>query len=162
MPKWMKSCKNRGFIGPMITNFGVNGTNFERKLYYWLCNLRTTLNLSSSFKKSIARWVKILFLSIWSVGLWQGCFGFIWGHPSLFSKPTKTCWGFSIMCFTAWVYMLGDTCIAIRYCLVPSLAYPATSVQWNLALWTPHLCGHPALVDTFLRACRVFLINKKN
>ena len=26
------------------------------------------------------------------------------------------------------------------------------NVQWNLALWTPHPCGHPALVDTFLRA----------
>ncbi len=23
-------------------------------------------------------------------------------------------------------------------------------LQWNLLLWTPHLCGHPALVDTFL------------
>ena len=26
-------------------------------------------------------------------------------------------------------------------------------IQWNLALWTPHLCGRDALVDTFLRSC---------
>ena len=25
-------------------------------------------------------------------------------------------------------------------------------IQWNHALWTPHLCGHPAFVDTLLRA----------
>ncbi len=23
-------------------------------------------------------------------------------------------------------------------------------LQWNLALWTPNLCGHPALEDTFV------------
>ncbi len=45
--------KNRGFIYTKVTNFVVNGINFERRLYYWLWNLTTALNLSSSFKKSI-------------------------------------------------------------------------------------------------------------
>ena len=52
MPKWMKRCKNGGFIGLKIIKFAVNGINFERRLYYWLWNLTTTLNLSPSFKKS--------------------------------------------------------------------------------------------------------------
>ncbi len=34
-------------------------------------------------------------------------------------------------------------------------------IQWNLTLWTPHLCGHPVLVDTFLRACWVFPIHMR-
>ena len=52
-----------GFIGPKITNFAVNSTNFERGLYYDLWNSTTTLNLSSTFKKSI------LYISI----LVRGC-----------------------------------------------------------------------------------------
>ncbi len=53
MSKCMKSCEKYGIYLPKVTNFAVNSTNFERRLYYYLLNLTTTLNLSSSFKKSI-------------------------------------------------------------------------------------------------------------
>ena len=33
-----------------------------------------------------------------------------------------------------------------------SQPFNESKLQWNLALWTPNLCGHHALVDTFLRA----------
>ncbi len=54
-PSEWKAAKNRGFTGPKVTNFVVNGTNFQRRFYFWLCDLTTALYLSSSFKKSIQK-----------------------------------------------------------------------------------------------------------
>ncbi len=32
------------------------------------------------------------------------------------------------------------------------LSHGKLKIQWNFALWTPHYCGHPTTVDTFLLA----------